>query len=88
MRREGEEGGGVGGGEGRERGRVGGIKGDLGTGGHIGIAGSLERQTVARARIGFPPALAQSSPCCRCRSRAAPSVCVCVIILLIVFFNV
>ncbi len=64
LRREGE-GGGNGRGEGRERERgEGGIKGDLGTGGDIGIAGSLARQTVARARICFPPALAQSSPCC------------------------
>ena len=54
--------------EGRER-----REGDLSTGGNFGIAGSLARQTVARAHICCAPALAQSPSRLQCRLRAAPS---------------
>jgi len=78
-RRDGEsegEGGereGRGRGEGQWREGRGRREGDLSTGGNFGIAGSLARQTVARAHICCAPALAQSPSRLQCRLRAAPS---------------
>ena len=60
-------------GEGQWREGRGWREGDLSTGGNFGIAGSLARQTVARAHICCAPALAQSPSRLQCRLRAAPS---------------